>query len=221
MKKSDNVTAVIITILAIVVIYIIYKTEIDRLVKKNILNKNTNIPDDEPLLFNEKVKDNHDEFIEETRNLGIDIDVNPNAIMFWEDFESAGTFRSDIQNSIKATGLIQILPSTAIALGTTVDHLKSISNVEYQKIWVRKYFKDVIKQRGKLKDWLDPYLAIFYPVAIGKPDTYALPAGVTPQNPQFDYVVKDGVITVGEIRKYFQDRVKLKVPTMYWKYFGL
>lgn len=217
MSKKQITTLVLLLIVLIVSLYIIFKEQIDRMIKKNLLNNNTDFDDSQPLLFSEKVKVNKDQFIKRLKEISIDEDINPNALMFWINFESAGTFSPSIQNSIKATGLIQFLPSTAITLGTTVDQLKLMSNVE-QLEYVKKYF-EVWKSR--MKDWLDVYLAIFYPAAIGKPDSYALPKGVTPQNPQFDYVIKDGIITVGEIRKYFQNRVKTTTPKSYWKYFGL
>lgn len=204
----------------LVIFFLVFGEEIERFIRKKLLNKNTNIPDNEPLLFSERVRQNRDEFIAETKNLGYDLDINPNVLMFFEDYEGAGTFSPSTQNSIGATGFIQILPSTAISLGTTTNYLKSISNIEYQKVWVRKYFEQVIKSRGKLNEWIDVYLAIFYPAAIGKGDSYSLPSFVTAQNAQFD-IDKNSVITVSEIKKYFQNRVKLKVPIMYWKYFNL
>jgi len=221
MNEKRVIYTVLIIVAVISIIYLLLKDKIDRMVKKNILNVNTNTPDKEPLLFNEKVKVNHDEFIQGVRDLAIDLDINPNALMYWMDFESAGTFSPSIQNPYtKATGLIQFMPSTAISLGTTIADLAKMTNVEQLK-YVRKYFSNWIQIKGKLKNWLDVYLTIFYPAAIGKPDTWALPAGVTPQNPAFDYVVKDGIITVGEIRAFFQNRIKTNVPTMYWKYFGM
>ena len=220
MKKRYIITIATIAII-LVVIYLVYKTEIDRMAKKNILNKNTDIPDIEPLVFNEKVKVNHDQFIQDVRNIGIDLDIHPDSLMYWIDFESAGTFSPSIVNkSSGATGLIQFMPTTAKELGTTTADLAKMTNLEQLK-FVKTYFKLWIKRLGKLNNWLDPYLIIFYPAAKGKPDEYSLPKYVTPQNPAFDYTIKDGVITVGEIRKFFQDRIKTKVPTMYLKYFGL
>lgn len=218
MTERNKIIIILIIVTVIVGTYLLFKEQVDRFFKKTVINKNTNTPKEEPLLFQDKVKDNQKEFVQEIRNIGYDYDINPNALMFWIDFESAGTFSSSVVNkSTGATGLIQFLPSTAKSLGTTVEELSKMTNVDQLK-YVRKYF-DVWK--SKIKDWLDVYLAIFYPVAIGKPDTYSLPKGVTPQNPQFDYVIKDGVITVGEIRKYFQDRIKIKVPTIYWRYFNI
>ena len=62
-----------------------------------------------------------------------------------------------------ATGLIQFMPKTAAALGTTTDALRAMTAVE-QLEYVRKYFKD-----RKLAA-RDVYPAIFFPAAIGKAD---------------------------------------------------
>ena len=62
-----------------------------------------------------------------------------------------------------ATGLIQFMPKTAIALGTTTDALRAMTAVE-QLEYVRKHFRD-----RKLSP-RDVYPAIFFPAAIGKSD---------------------------------------------------
>jgi hypothetical protein len=94
------------------------------------------------------------------------------------------------------------MPNTAISLGTTCEDLKKMKNYE-QLEWVYKYFKP---WTGRMKSFDDVYLVIFYPVAVGKPDTYAL--GLNPDqqriiakyNPSYD-VDKNGVILKGEIKQ--------------------
>lgn len=100
-----------------------------------------------------------------------------------------------------ATGLIQFMPRTAVALGTTTAALAQMSNVE-QLGWVEKYLNPY---RGRMKSLTDVYLAVFFPAAIGKPDNWVLQApGMSAQtvarfNPLYD-VNRDGQITVGEIK---------------------
>jgi hypothetical protein len=105
--------------------------------------------------------------IEISAELGID----PNYLMAAMAFESARTFRADIQNpKSKATGLIQFMPGTAKGLGTTIEALKKMTPLG-QLDYVRRYF---LPNNGKLKDLSDVYMAILWPRAIGKPSSYVL-----------------------------------------------
>ncbi|WPH68759.1 hypothetical protein [Stenotrophomonas phage BUCTxx100] len=116
-------------------------------------------------------------------------------------FESGGTFRPDIQNGAGANywGLIQFGTAAATDLGTTLDKLKKMTQME-QLEYVFKYFK--MRMRSyKLKSLEDFYMSVFYPAAIGKsPDTMIFANGSVGyrQNIGLD-VDKDGKITVGEI----------------------
>lgn len=100
-----------------------------------------------------------------------------------------------------ATGLIQFMPRTAAALGTTTAALAQMSNVQ-QLGWVEKYLNPY---RGRMKSLTDVYMAVFFPAAIGKPDNWVLQTTrlsaetVARFNPLFD-LNKDGRITVGEIK---------------------
>lgn len=130
-------------------------------------------------------------------------------------FETGGTFSASIQNGAGANyfGLIQFGTMAATDLGTTVDELKAMDEIE-QLEWVFKYF-NMWRTRGKKYVQLeDLYLTIFYPVAVGKnADTTIFLDGSTGyrQNHGFD-TDKDGNITVGEICKriyqtYFDGRL--------------
>jgi hypothetical protein len=100
-----------------------------------------------------------------------------------------------------ATGLIQFMPATARGLGTTVEHLLSLTNVQ-QLYYVEKYLKPY---KGRLHNVYDLYFAVFFPVAIGKPDSFIMqsaslsPAIIARQNPMYD-INKDGKITVKEVK---------------------
>lgn len=67
-----------------------------------------------------------------------------------------------------ATGLIQFMPKTARNLGTTVEALYRMSAVE-QLDYVEKFFQPHI---GKLHNYPDLYLAVFYPLALSKPRNF-------------------------------------------------
>lgn len=100
--------------------------------------------------------------------LGIDSDY----LMACIAWESAETFRPDIKNMAGsgATGLIQFMPPTAIGLKTTVEKLAAMTAVE-QLAYVKKYFEPY---KGRLKTLADVYMAILWPAAIGKPESYVL-----------------------------------------------
>jgi hypothetical protein len=115
-------------------------------------------------------------------------------------WESGETFRADIKNAAGsgAVGLIQFMPSTAKALGTSTEHLSRMSP-EDQINYVYKYFKSYT---GRLHNLGDLYMAILWPKGVGKPDAYPLfDRRKTPttfrQNAGLD-IDKNGVVTRGE-----------------------
>lgn len=129
------------------------------------------------------------------------------ALMACMNFESAGTFSPSIISPVsKAVGLIQFLSPAASDLGTTLDALAKMSQLE-QLDWVFKYF-DMWERRGKKYTQLeDFYLTIFYPKAVGmKPDETLFLSGTTnyTQNRGFD-LDKDGRISIGEISSKLRD----------------
>lgn len=87
-------------------------------------------------------------------------------------WESGRTFSASIINKAGsgATGLIQFMPTTARGLGTTTKELASMT-AEDQLNYVWKYFAPY---KGKLKTLSDIYMAILWPKAVGKPETYVL-----------------------------------------------
>ena len=107
-----------------------------------------------------------------------------------------------VNKTTGATGLIQFMPATAQALGTTTAELYNMdfdTQMEYVYLYLRPY-------RQKMKSQVDVYLAVFFPAAIDKDDDYVLqtsklsPAIIAKQNPGYD-LNKDGKITKGEVAK--------------------
>ncbi len=89
------------------------------------------------------------------------------------DFETGGTFDPAIRNAAGsgATGLIQIMPSTAAGLGTTTEALASMSRVQ-QLGYVEQYFKRAgVKPGASLSDL---YMSVLFPAAVGKSDNFVL-----------------------------------------------
>ena len=125
---------------------------------------------------------------------------DPMAVM---GFESGRTFSPSVRNAAGsgAVGLIQFMPQTAAALGTSTNDLAEMTAVQ-QLDYVEKYF---LPRKGKLKTLGDVYSAVLWPAAIGKPDEYVLfrkDDVRTPkrylQNKGLDFN-KDGLVTKAEI----------------------
>ena len=89
------------------------------------------------------------------------------------DFETGGTFDPAIRNAAGsgATGLIQIMPSTAAGLGTTTEALASMSRIE-QLEYVEKYLvRAGVKPGHGISDL---YMSVLFPAAVGKSDDFIL-----------------------------------------------
>lgn len=98
--------------------------------------------------------------------------ADPSHLMAVMAFESAETFSPSIRNGAGsgAVGLIQQMPATAGALGTTTDKLAAMS-AEEQLDYVGRYFKPY---RGRLKYLEDVYMAVLWPAAVGKVNSFVL-----------------------------------------------
>ena len=162
------------------------------------------------LVFEDKVPSSYRvSFVNKVKDISTKLGIDPNwlmAIMYWE---SARTFSPSIQNnSTKATGLIQFMPSTAFGLGTNTAMLKSMSAVE-QLDWVYKYYSSY---KNKLKSYVDTYFVTFFPLAVGKPNDYVLETKnlssslIATQNPAFD-VDKNKNVQVWEVKKVMLERL--------------
>ena len=98
--------------------------------------------------------------------------------------ETGGTMDPGIVNSIGATGLIQFMPATAKGLGTTTTALKELSRVE-QLDWVLKFFQSMrLTTKAPTPKLQDLYLCVYWPAAVGKPDSYIVNAADSVQAKQ-------------------------------------
>lgn len=124
-------------------------------------------------------------------------------------FETAGTLSTSIVNPLSgAVGLIQFLPITLSGLGFNVAAAKSMT-FEEQLCLVKKYLAPYKSKLLATKDPIDFYLSILYPALIGKSDSSIMASSGSKtytQNKGLDYN-KDGVITKGDIRLYFNSAV--------------
>lgn len=137
------------------------------------------------------------EFESAVSALSGELGVPTGAILAVMDFETGGSFSTNVRNAAGsgATGLIQFMPKTARSLGTTTDELARMTRGQ-QMVYVAKYFRQFkgLIRGGNIDD---VYMAVLYPKAIGKPDGYALFRSGTiayRQNAGLD-TNKDGVIT--------------------------
>ena len=113
-----------------------------------------------------KASDFADKIVRVANNIG----THPYWLANLINFESAGTFSPSITNSLGYTGLIQFGTSASADLGVTTDYLRSLSARE-QMDWVQRYFELPHKRRGSdYSNPIDLYMAVFYPLAIGKPN---------------------------------------------------
>ena len=161
------------------------------------------------LIYENKVPASYrKEFVEKVKKISANLGIDPNWLMAIMYFESARTFSPSITNNIGATGLIQFIPSTAKGLGTSTSELRKMSAVR-QLDFVEKYLK---AYKGKYKSYIDVYFAVFFPLAIGKPDDWVIQGGglsassIYNSNPAFR-VVKDGKIRVWEVKKVMLEKL--------------
>jgi peptidoglycan hydrolase-like protein with peptidoglycan-binding domain len=105
-------------------------------------------------------------FKDKVIRIAADLQMDPNFLMAVMSFESGHSFSPSMLNAAgsKAVGLIQFMPRTAEALGTTTAKLAAMT-AEDQLDYVAKYFAP---HRGKLKTIEDTYMAVLWPKAIGK-----------------------------------------------------
>lgn len=111
-------------------------------------------------------------FRDGVRRMGAWLGISPDYLMACMAFETGRTFDPAIRNHAGsgAIGLIQFMPSTAAALGTSTEALAEMSACQ-QLIFVENYFRP---WKGRLRTLSDVYMAILWPAAVGKPDTYVL-----------------------------------------------
>ncbi len=151
------------------------------------------------------------EFAERVCRIGEKIALEPNLLMACMAFETGLTFSASVKNPrSSATGLIQFMATTARGLGTTVQRMAKMSEVE-QLGYVEEYFRRAIARHGPIRTLEDCYMAILWPAAIGKQPGYVLFRAVQGQayrvNAGLD-ANRDGAVTVAEatakVRRLYQ-----------------
>ena len=155
------------------------------------------------MIYEELVTQNKSAFLAKVAEIAAKLKIKADWLMIVMKMES-GINHQAVNPDGGATGLIQFTPATAAGYPfyTSTAALKAMSNVD-QLDYVYKYYEPY---SGKLKSVIDLYTVTFWPVALGKPDSYVLrspqysAAKVASQNQVFD-LNKDQQITLGEFKK--------------------
>jgi len=162
------------------------------------------------MLYENYISVNKSQFITKLKNICNSLSIDPDWLMIVMYAESRVNPQAKNPYT-NATGLIQFMPSTATDLGTSVNALYNMNNLQ-QLDYVYLYFKPY---KGKIKDIYDLYLTTFFPVALGKSDSWVLQTStmssklIAQQNPGVD-LNKDLKITVGEFKQYVANYLKKK-----------
>lgn len=112
-------------------------------------------------------------FIKKVKEVSKELGCNFVDLLACMSFETGRTFDPAKRNGIGATGLIQFIRPVAVELGTTTDYLATLTRTQ-QMVWVEKYFKRGPIRRVTTPSLEDLYMAILWPVAVGKPNDYVI-----------------------------------------------
>lgn len=161
-------------------------------------------------MYENYIRTNKTAFLAELSRISNLLGINPEWLMIVMYAES-GVNEKAVNKTSGATGLIQFMPSTAKGLGTTVQKLYAMTNVQ-QLYYVYKYFSPYA---GKITSVTDLYKIVFFPVMIGKPTSWVLQTStlsaytVANANKIID-LNRDGKITVAEFENYVMTYLKKK-----------
>jgi hypothetical protein len=139
------------------------------------------------------------------REIAAELKYEPNWLMAVMAFETGRSFSAQQKNTGggSAVGLIQFTPIAAKQLGTTMERIGRMNEIQQLDL-VRDYFKSSEKFTGKPKNLGDCYMIVLWPKAVGKPDSFVMwERDVPPYQKQYNAnsgldTNKDGKITRGE-----------------------
>jgi hypothetical protein len=159
---------------------------------------------------------NKEAFLAEVEKTADQLGINPDWLMMVFYLES-GFKRKAVNKLSKATGLIQWLPSTAKALGTSTRQILNMTGVQQVQLAYR-YFEPYA---GRMNSFYDCYFAVFSPKGIGKPDSHILyhnDSNGYKWNVVLDtkYGNNNKRLEVIDIKRYIYTRVKLATQAKDW-----
>lgn len=114
--------------------------------------------------------------------------------------ESRGNPKAKNKSS-SAYGLLQWTTARLKDIGVTLADLKNMDAIEQLDVVFKTYYP----YRNKVNSIYDAYLVVFYPAALGKPDTYQIGGSAEYQgNKSLDtrYGNNDGKLTVADVKKW-------------------
>jgi len=157
------------------------------------------------------IKKYGNEFVDKVKSIGENVGLDYKMILAIMYFES-GINHKAVNSQSKATGLIQFMPSTAQALGTTIGELRSMTALK-QLDYVKKFFNLNKSLIPYIKSPEDVYFLVFYPLATKKDDSFILGSEISDkrarliakQNPVDTN--KDGYLSKGEIKAKVRQRL--------------
>lgn len=156
----------------------------------------------EEVAYSDLVSQNKVTFMSTVFDIARKLNIDPEWLMIVMYNESKFQHRA-VNPYTGAVGLIQFMPATARALGTSIEALKTMSNVQ-QLEYVYKYFKS---KANKIYSLYDLYKITFFPISLGKSGDWVFQSSnlqastVARQNKIFD-LNKDGKITIDEFENY-------------------
>lgn len=122
------------------------------------------------------------EFRDKVRALAAQHGRDPSEFMSCMAFETGETFSPSVRNKVSgATGLIQFMRPTAVSLGTSLE-VMAVMTAEHQLDFVSAYFRPYV---GRLHNLGDVYMAILWPLGIGKEDSAVLFDRADPRHPAY------------------------------------
>lgn len=154
------------------------------------------------MILTDRIPANKEAFMLKVAAIAAELGINPNwlmAVMYKESSLNPAA----VNSYTGATGLIQFMPATAAALGTSTAALKQMSNID-QLDYVKAYLKPHAR---RIKTFVDCYLAVFFPAAMSMPaDTVLQTSKLSPkiiadQNPAMD-ANNDDTITIQEVENW-------------------
>ena len=144
------------------------------------------------------------EFLNAVDNTANMLGVTSDQLLAVMDFETIGSFSpSEKSKTSSATGLIQFIESTAGDLGTSTEELAKMTRAE-QMVYVDRYLS---RFQGRIKNTGDIYMAVHWPRAVGKSDSYVMYSKGSKNysaNQSLD-TNNDGTVTRGEALQRLRD----------------
>jgi len=143
-------------------------------------------------------------FARELSAMATSLGLDPNGMAAVMSLES-GVNPQAVNKDSDATGLIQFIPSTAAALGTSTNALRRMNGIE-QLPFVRRVYAASAKKIASMGDY---YMAIFLPAFVGQPPSTVLAVkgeAIYDRNAGLD-VNQDGTLTIADVTDKIENAV--------------